>query len=104
MPFAAPAAATTSTGTPAVRATSARDDDPTPQYVVDTRNAIGTKRRTERDTLSAKERRRHVTTQRNLTRPYNPVYMQEVRAVRDQPTPERALTMLQLAEDEEESD
>ena len=93
-----PALHATAHATPMNSNTTESDD--TPMFIVNTRNEVSKKRREKRRELSDKQRRVHVTFLcKNLSRPHNAAYVNELAAIKDLPTPERAEEMLEFTED-----
>ena len=77
-------------------------EDETPSYVVSTRNEISKERAAKRATMSKEERKRSAKCVRALSRPHDAAYTNELKAVKEEPTPKRAEYLMEFAEDMEE--
>ena len=70
--------------------------------MVSTHNEISKERAAKRATMSKEERKRSEKCVRALSRPHDAAYMNELKAVKEEPTPKRAEYLMEFAEDMEE--
>ena len=77
-------------------------DDDTPMIIVSTREHVAKSRRENRKTMSKKERKRHTKVVDALSRPRNNTFVNELKGVKDLPSPDRAQELMEFAEDMEE--
>ena len=72
--------------------------------MVSTRNEISKERAAKQATLSKEDRKQSAKCVRALSRPHDAAYMNELKAVKEEPTPKRAEYLMEFAEDMEEYD
>ena len=84
--------------TPTDRSTTALDED-TPMLIISTRNEVSKNRRENRKDMSKDERKVHGALIQKLTRPHDRAYVNELTAIKDKSTPERAEDMIGFTED-----
>jgi len=89
---------------PSNNGTNANEQDETPLLIVSTRNHILKNRCDKRDSLVKKGHKRHVKVMKALSRFQDATYVSELRAIENQPTPQRAEELLKFVMDMEEND
>ena len=67
--------------------------------MVSTHNQISKERQAKRASMSKEERQRAAKCIKALSRPHYAVYMNELNAVKEEPTPKRAEYLMEFAED-----